>query len=226
VRPARKTLIAFAAIAVLLGTFAVLASEVIEVETDTVDQAILLALRSTDGTPIGPVWLERAMVHLSSLGSVAVATLVVIATSAFLFLDRKPRQALLVIGGTVVVAIALEILKSYVGRLRPSMVIPIDSVDGMSFPSGHTMIASVLYPTLAFVAASNLKQRRLRVFLIAFAIGLAVLVGFTRVYIGVHYPTDVLGGWCLGAALAIACSLIVDTFQRHGFVEPPVPTEA
>jgi undecaprenyl-diphosphatase len=96
----------------------------------------------------------------------------------------------------------------------------------MSFPSGHTMIASVLYPTLAFVAASNLKQRRLRVFLIAFAIGLAVLVGFTRVYIGVHYPTDVLGGWCLGAALAIACSLIVDTFQRHGVVEPPVPTEA
>ncbi len=219
----RIRLLALGVIVALIGMFAVLASQVIQVDTDSIDHAILLGLRSSDGSPLGPMWLERAMVHLSSLGSVAVAFLLVVAASLYLFIDRKPRQALLVIGGGLAVAVLLSFLKNFVGRVRPSVVTAIDSVDGLSFPSGHTMIASVLYPTIAFVAASNIKSRQLRSYLVASAVVLAGLVGFTRVYIGVHYPTDVLGGWCLGAAVAIACSLLVDTFQRAGVVEPAEP---
>ncbi len=219
----RAQLIALAAIAALLVTFGVLASEVIEVETLAFDKAILLALRNADGSPIGPNWVSVSIIHLSSLGSVAVGVLVVVISSAFLFLDRKPRQALLVIGCTVLVAIVIEVLKAYVARMRPTVVHPIDFADGMSFPSGHTLLASVLYPMIAFVAATNLKRRSLRVFLIAIAVFIPLLVGFTRVYIGVHYPTDVIGGWCLGAAFAIACSLVVQTFQKRGVVEPAEP---
>lgn len=208
-------------IAALVVAFVGLASGVLSAATEPIDHAILQALRTDASDPAGPAWLERTMVNLSALGSTAVATLLVCTAALFLLLDHRPRQAFLLIGATVIAAIGLTALKQAIGRERPSIVEHIEVVNGLSFPSGHTLIAAVLYPTLGMLIASNLRQRHLKVFVFVVAALLALIVGFTRVYLGVHYPSDVLGGWLLGLAFALAAGMVIHTLKRQHIVERP-----
>ena len=161
------------------------------------------------------------MLNLSALGSVAVTTLIVSVAALFLLLDRRPRQALLVVATASSAAIGLTLLKQAIGRERPSIVEHIEVVGGLSFPSGHTLIAAVLYPTLGILVASNLRDRTLKVFVFVVAALLALVVGFSRVYIGVHYPSDVLGGWMLGLAFAFAAGIVIQSLKKQHVVERP-----
>lgn len=218
----RGNVIALVIIGGLLAAFAGLASNVLRAETDTIDRTILMALRSDDGTnPIGPAWLERGIVNLSALGSTSVTLVIIVLATLFLLLDRRPRQAMLVIATTASAGLILLLLKTAIGRERPSFVTHIDIAGGLSFPSGHTLIAAVLYPTLGMLVASNLRARHLKIFVFVVAALLALVVGLTRVYIGVHYPTDVLGGWCLGVAVSIGAGLAIQKLKKQGLVERP-----
>jgi undecaprenyl-diphosphatase len=210
----------------LVCAFMVLASHVSEAGTDAIDQAILQALRTDDGEPRGPQWLQRTAGNLSALGSAAVSTLVVVLASVFLILVRRTHQALLVIACGVGTAIAILAIKDFVGRERPSIVPALEVVHGLSFPSGHSLIASAIYPTLGVLIAASFEERRLKVFVFATAALVALVVGFTRVYLGVHYPADVLGGWMLGIAWAIVCGLVCGRLQREGLVERETPAES
>jgi undecaprenyl-diphosphatase len=216
-------------IGALVAGFVALASGVLAAATEPIDHALLTALRADLGDPHGPLWLERTVLNLSALGSSAVATLVVCVAALFLLLDRRPRQALLVVGVASIAAIGLTLLKLAVGRERPTIVEHYEVVGGLSFPSGHTLIAAVLYPTLGMLIASNLKDRRLKVYVFVVAAVLALLVGFTRVYLGVHYPSDVLGGWLLGLAFAFAAGIVIRSLKDKHIVERPAgetPTDA
>jgi undecaprenyl-diphosphatase len=161
------------------------------------------------------------MLNLSALGSAAVTSLIVSVAALFLILDRRPRQAMLVVGAMGLSAIGLTLLKLAIGRERPTVVEHIEVIGGLSFPSGHTLIAAVLYPTLGMLIASNLRERHLKVFVFVVAAMLALLVGFTRVYIGVHYPSDVLGGWLLGLAFAFAAGMVIRSLKTQHLVERP-----
>ena len=214
------------AIIALIAGFIALASGVLSAATEPFDHAILQGLRTDVSDPMGPPWLERAVLNLSALGSVAVTTLIVSVAALFLLLDRRPRQALLVIATASSAAIGLTLLKQAIGRERPSIVEHIEVVGGLSFPSGHTLIAAVLYPTLGMLVASNLRDRTLKVFVFVVAALLALVVGFTRVYLGVHYPSDVLGGWMLGLAFAFAAGIVIQSLKKQHVVErPPGETE-
>ena len=219
VRSERQTLIALAVAFFLVSCFGVLASEVLESETLAFDHRVLRAMRGPDGRPLGPEWLQSALVNLSALGSSAVATLIVVLASAFLILTRRSRLAALLIACGVVAAIVIVLLKDYVGRERPSVVVTLDSVRSLSFPSGHSLIASAIYPTLGILLATTFEERRSKIFVFVTAAMLAVLIGFTRVYLGVHYPSDVLGGWMLGLALAIVCGVTCHKVQSQRLVE-------
>ena len=208
-------------IVALVAGFVALASGVLAAATDPFDHQLLNAFRTNASDPVGPPWLERTVLNLSALGSGAVTTLIVCVVALFLLLDRRPRQAILVIATTSAAAIFMVLLKNSIGRERPSIVEPIETVDGLSFPSGHTLIAAVLYPTLGILVANNLRGRHLKVFVFVTAAVLALLVGFTRVYIGVHYPSDVLGGWLLGVAFALAAGLGIRTLKDNHVVERP-----
>lgn len=208
-------------IAALVVAFVVLASGVIASATEPIDFALLRALRTSASEPRGPVWLTSAVLDLSALGSTVVIVLVVVVASLFLLLDHRPRQAMLLIGVASVAAIGLRLIKLGVGRERPTIVEHIEVVTGMSFPSGHTLLAAVLYPTLGMLIASNLRERSLKVFVFVVAAVLALLVGFTRVYLGVHYPSDVLGGWLLGLAFALAAGMVIRTLKAQNVVERP-----
>jgi undecaprenyl-diphosphatase len=176
------------------------------------DEGVLLALRSPldRADPIGPLWVEIFFRDVTALGSHAVLTLIAVAAAAYLVLVGERTSilflALSVLGGTALSAA----LKLVFGRPRPDLVAHLAEIHTASFPSGHAMLAAVTYLTLAGLLARVQPRPDLRRFVVATGILLAALVGVSRVYLGVHWPTDVLAGWCLGAAWALLCRALVD----------------
>lgn len=121
-----------------------------------------------------------------------------------------------IIGGVVV----STLLKSLFDRPRPDLVPHLSHVYTSSFPSGHSMLSAIVYLTLGSLLAAVMPSRKLKVYVLAVAIIVTVVVGASRVYLGVHYPTDVLAGWLAGLVWALLCWLIARWLQRRGKVEP------
>ncbi len=213
-----------AAIGVLLLLFAWLADQVTELDTQELDETILLALRNAPDDPIGSYKVEAAMMHLSALGSGVVTGLIVLLATAFFALAGHWRYATLMVACSVGVGVVMSLLKGLFERARPIVVTHFDPPGGLSFPSGHSMISAALYMTLAVLIARTLERRRLRVFVVAAGAMMAMLIGFTRIYLGVHYPTDVLAGWTLGLTWALICGLIVRQLGKRGVEDMPQPT--
>jgi undecaprenyl-diphosphatase len=199
-------------IATLVIAAAVLASEVLEQETAGFDSAILHAMRDARGAPVGPAWLQRAIIDLSTLGSTTIVSFLVVVACAFLVLSRHRRHAVLLATCAIGTAIAVGVLKAIIGRDRPDIIAALDTPGGYSFPSGHTLTASAIYPLLAFLLADLVPERGPKIFAFVIAGLIAFTVGFSRVYLGVHYPTDVIAGWSLGLAWALACGLAITRF--------------
>lgn len=195
-----------------LWVFASLADEVSEGETLAFDRAVLLALRAPGdlSDPIGPSWLELMMRDLTALGGVAILGLLTLSVAGLLWLQgRRTSVALLlvaVVGGQVFSNAAKWIFD----RPRPDIVPHETLATSASFPSGHSMMATVTYLTLAVMVARLQDRRRVRIYLVSLAALVAFLVGASRVYLGVHWPTDVLAGWAAGAGWALGCLLLAD----------------
>lgn len=195
-------------VAVLLVAFGLIADEVGEGDTLDFDKAVLAALREPGDlqNPIGPEWLEEAARDITALGGVAVLTLLVTFVVIHFLLRGRWRTgaflAFVVIAGTLI----SNALKAFFDRPRPDLT-GIVHVATASFPSGHATVSAVTYLTLGVVLARASDKHRLKVFYILAAIFLTGIVGLSRLYLGVHYPTDVAAGWALGAAWAILCGL-------------------
>lgn len=204
-----------------LWVFFRLADEVMEGDTHAFDQAVLLALRTPGrlDDPLGPFWLELTARDLTSLGGYPVLILMTLAAIGFLLIARKPAAAMLVltsIGGGMLLSSAL---KHVFDRTRPDLVPHGVEVFTASFPSGHAMLSAVTYLTLGALLARVQPRRAVKAYLLAVAIALALLIGASRVYLGVHWPTDVLAGWCAGAAWAMLCWTLAAWLQSRGRVE-------
>lgn len=202
--------------------FIELADEVIEGETHAVDRAILLMLRNPDDLdePLGPAWLEELGRDLTALGGVAVLTLLTAAVCGFLVIRGRYRTMLLIlaaVGGGIVLS---SLLKAGFERPRPELVPHGSMVYTASFPSGHSTMAAVVYLTLGALLARAQPRRRLKVYLLALAVLVTVAVGISRVYLGVHWPTDVLAGWTIGGAWALLWWAVALGLQRRGRIEP------
>ncbi len=221
---ARRELLLLVVVALLAGSlwaFIGVADEVVEGDTHAVDEAILLALRTPGdrSDPLGPGWVEELGRDATALGGVGVLTLITLASVAFLLLKRQRRAALFV-AAAIASGIALSFaLKSGFDRPRPDLVPHGSLVYTASFPSGHSMMAALVYLTLGALLARLQPQRRLKAFVLLLAVLLTVAVGVSRVYLGVHWPTDVLAGWAAGAAWATACWLVALWLQRRRTVE-------
>lgn len=190
-----------------LWLFLELADEVRDGETHALDSRILLAMRSPDdpADPIGPGWVEELARDLTALGGFAILTLLCLAAAFYLAAVRRRHQlpllAAAVSGGWLI----SQVLKAAFGRPRPDLVPHMSLVYSKSFPSGHAMMSAVTYLTLAALIGRLQPQRRVRLWLLGWATLLTVIVGTTRVYLGVHWPSDVVAGWCVGAAWAVLC---------------------
>lgn len=207
--------------------FIELADEVIEGETTTVDEKILLSLRNPDDKtdPIGSAFVEDIGRDLTALGGGAILFLLVFGAAGFLCLIHKQRTAifmLIAIGSGTLVS---QLLKLFFDRPRPDLVPHGSYVYTSSFPSGHSMISAVTYLTLAILLARVTQERRAKIFIIAVAVFTTILVGVSRVYLGVHWPTDVAAGWTAGAVWALLCDQVADWLQKKRQIETEVVAE-
>ncbi len=180
------------------------------------DTQILLAFREPGepDNPIGPQWFEEAMRDITSLGSTAVLVLIATASIIFLLLIGKRFEALLVlvaIGGGQLIS---SLLKLGIDRPRPDLVSHLAHVQTLSFPSGHAMISAITYLTLGALLASSVGGRVARIYILGLAVMTTLLVGVSRVYLGVHWPSDVLAGWCAGFAWSMTCWLAARYWSR------------
>ena len=206
-----------------LWAFISIAGEVLEGETSAWDRRVLLALRSAadPAVPWGPAWVQEAARDATALGGFALLTLVTLAVIGYLLLARKRHAALAVFVAVAGGFVLSSLLKLGFERPRPDLVPHGSFVYTTSFPSGHSMMAAVTYLTLGAMLARVEASVRMKIYLLSVAIVLTVLVGVSRVYLGVHWPTDVAAGWAVGAAWALLCSLVMRQLQRRGRIEPP-----
>jgi undecaprenyl-diphosphatase len=207
------------AFALLAAAFLNIAEEVVEGDTSAIDLAILTALRQPGSphAPIGPHWLTVAAADLTALGSIAVLGVVVLVVGGLFAAIGRARQALILViasGGAVLWS---QGLKALFDRARPEAAFHAVEVVNSSFPSGHAMLSASIYLTLGALASRFSPRLRIRVFALAAAILVTLVVGLSRVFLGVHWPTDVLAGWCVGAAWALGCWLAEGLWERrHG----------
>lgn len=206
--------------------FIELAEEVMEGATHSVDTMILRALRDPGDPrdPIGPRWLEQFGRDVTALGSVAVLGILTVAAIGFLLIERRPRTAGLVIVGVGGGQILSSLLKHGFARPRPELVPPDIHVYTASFPSGHTMMSAITYLTLAILLSRAAMSAAARVYILAVGVLLTLLVGVSRIYLGVHWPTDVVAGWAAGAAWAALWWLAARRFDAPANrADPPIP---
>ncbi|MCW5622759.1 MAG: phosphatase PAP2 family protein [Burkholderiales bacterium] len=204
-----------------IWAFVELADEVIEGETQRIDEVLLRVMRSPADVsdPLGPPWFEEMARDFTALGGTAVLLLLVCATALYLLLLGKRHGALFVLVAVGSGQLLSSLFKWGFDRPRPDLVPHGTFVYTASFPSGHAMMAAITYLTLGALLARMHEPPALKAFFLGTALGLTVLVGISRVYLGVHWPTDVLAGWVAGSAWAIICWLVASWFQRRGTVE-------
>lgn len=216
-----------ASIAIVSGlvlAFLNIADGVEDDDLEAFDQAILMLFRDPANIDqvIGPVWLHEMVRDITALGSFVLLGLIVVGVCGYLLMLRHKAEALLVLvsvlGGTLI----STVLKMTYDRPRPDLA-SMSHQFTASFPSGHAMLSAVTFMTLGALLSRFAPSRSQRIYIFGTAIFLTLIVGMSRIFIGVHFPSDVLAGWCLGAAWALLCSAVAVLLQRRGKVMPTPP---
>ena len=206
----RVLLIFMAAMGALWAFFSI-AEEVDEGETRGFDERLILLFRDPGdlNDPLGSRSFEEAVRDITALGGFTVVTLAtVVGVLLFLFHGRR-RHALVLLGSVLLALISSETMKALYGRPRPDLVPHGSYVYSGSFPSGHSTLSAATFLTLAVLVSSLEPRRSTKVLVYVLALALLATVGFSRVYLGVHWPSDVAAGWCLGAAWAFVAGIVL-----------------
>ncbi len=204
-------------ILLLLLAFVLLAAEVFEGDTQSFDNHVLTALRRADNPaiPVGPAWLRAGALDITALGSPTVLGLATLAVCGFLMLQGMTRTATFVFVATTGGWVLNEVLKEVFQRARPAVVPHLQTVVTLSFPSGHAMNSAAVYLTLGALTMRVADRRVTKFYCMATAMFLTFLVGSSRIFLGVHYPSDVLAGWLVGMTWALACWIVERRIEQR-----------
>lgn len=208
--------------AALVLVFGSVAEEVMEGETHKIDMAVLMVFRTPGDASdlLGPSWFEEMMRDVTALGSYTFIFIVVASVVGYLLLVRKRALALVVFAAIFGGILISNLLKHGFNRARPEIE-HAAQVFSPSFPSGHATLSAVTFLTLGGLLSRASIDWRARIYFLTVAVILTLIVGISRVYLGVHYPSDVIAGWCIGTAWALLCWGVVFWLQSRGEVEPP-----
>ena len=200
-----------------LWAFFNVASEVGEGDTSALDRQILLALRNPGNLsdPVGSRSFEESMRDVTALGGFTVVTLVTVVGVLVFLLHGRKRHALVLAGTVLLADLSSELAKSFYARARPDLVPHGSYVYSHSFPSGHSTLSAATYLTLAVLIAHLEPAHWTKAMVFVLAAVLVTGIGFSRVYLGVHWPSDVLAGWSLGAAWALAAWIVLRRIARR-----------
>lgn len=211
----------FAIVTLGLWVFAGLLDEVREGSTGAFDKAVLMAFRvpGNPSQPIGPPALQEVMRDFTALGGVMVLTLLTAVVAGFMLFQRQVASALYLVATAASGILVSTLLKNLVDRPRPDLVPHGSVVSSASFPSGHSMMAAVVYLLLAMMIARQQKRHAVKVYVLTVAVCIVVAVGISRVYLGVHWPTDVIAGWSLGAAWSVLCWMVAEALSRRALIQ-------
>lgn len=213
-----KLLLIFLSVVVGLLIFISIANEVAEGETQNFDNSILKSIREPDNTsqPIFPSWVTTMMRDITSLGSGTVIVLFTFITIGYLLLQKNFRWLWIILIATIGGALLVWGLKEFIGRTRPTVVTHLIEEKSFSFPSGHSMMSAIVYLTQSALLAKIEKSRKTKIYIISVALVLTFLIGISRIYLGVHYPTDVLAGWVAGISWALLCWYFAYLLEGRG----------
>ena len=201
----------------VLVAFAYIADEVSESSTSVFDAALREFVRNNASRQD---WFLEGLRDITALGSYPVLTIVVASVVGYLLLTRQRASALLVLFAVLGGLALNNLLKVGFARTRPE-VITSAKVFSTSFPSGDATLSAITYLTLAALLTRTTNSSLLRIYYLALGALLTIFVGLTRLLLGVHSATDVLAGWCMGAAWALACWALMALLQRSRQIEPP-----
>ncbi len=218
-REAVGPVVVLAVLAFGVYAFLAIADEVAEGEIRALDRWLFLALRNPadPSDPLGPPWLEEVALEITALGGYTLVLLALAAVVGLLVVTRRHGPALYAVLSVGSGALVSHFLKRYYERPRPDLAAHLDIVHTPSFPSGHALVATVAYLTLAALVIRFFGDLRVRLYVLFMALVISVAVGITRVYLGVHWPSDVAAGWALGAAWASLTWLVASLLQyRRG----------
>ncbi len=171
--------------------------------------------------PIGPPWLQEMGRDATALGGVGWLAFCTGVVAGYLWLDQRRRMMVFLLAAILGGLLVSGGLKQLFNRPRPDVVPHLSHVFTTSFPSGHSLLSAVVYLTLGSLLAASVSRRRLKAYFITVALLLTFFVGISRVYLGVHYPTDVLAGWMAGLIWALMCWMTAHWLQTRGRVEQP-----
>ncbi|MEO8546281.1 MAG: phosphatase PAP2 family protein [Burkholderiaceae bacterium] len=207
-----RTLGVGVAAVLLVLAFALLAGEMLEGDTRAFDMVLLRAAQSLRADH---PWVSDVMRDFSGLGSTVVLTLFTAITVGYLALASTRTIALLVAASAISGSICVSVFKAAFGRARPDTVYAELVATGLSFPSGHATMSAVVFLTLGALVASTRMLWIERIYIVCATALMTVLVGASRIVLGVHWATDVLGGWAFGSAWAIAWLLLASLIDRR-----------
>lgn len=217
-----RFLIVALGVSLAVWAFAWVAEEVGEDEHQHLEERLMVAMRdpANPAEPAGPAWVKQVAIDVSALGGATVIVLLTLLVCGHLLLRGRWRRVLILVFTVAGGHLLSHTLKNVYGRERPDVVPHLAHVDSASFPSGHSLSSSVVYLTIGALLAQAAPRRREKAYLICLAFGLTFSIGLSRVFLGVHYPSDVLAGWSAGAAWALVCWLIASHFHGEGKPEP------
>jgi len=195
----------------IAALFLHLGSEVAEGETRVFDEYVLVGAKAARSAH---PWITEVMRDLSGMGGTVTLLLATIAACGYLALTGSGKRAVIVALSIAGAEIAVESFKAVFERTRPDVVMAEFAVRGLSFPSGHSSMSAVVFLTLGALIAYGHVRPLLRWYIMGVAVAATVLVGLSRAALGVHWATDVLGGWAFGAAWAAATLLLVARLGR------------